>query len=264
VSCVTLRLLLMPLAGCLLLSAPAALRACLQLSAGASATPHRLRRCTKTAGSTLEHYFSVCTTGRAHDRCLNYLHVENATQVQHLLDVWDEYFVFTYGRNVLRRAISQYQYLTHFMTGAACPPVSWGAFCRDPYLLGDICATHRSCCNQSALHQYLHVIPQANCLLTADQRWAMDWVGRVEHFEEDFQSLLGILNARGGGVPKLPAVEPQKMNYNQSPCQALASRRRLSWDVINGTLNFCDKVGGWVDWGAGAGAWQGFCTATAC
>ena len=145
---------------------------------------------------------------------------------------------------VLRRAISQYQYLTHFMTGAACPAVSWGAFCRDPYILGDICGTHRGCCNQSVLHQYLHVIPQANCLLTADQQWALDWVGRVEHFEEDFQSLLAILNARGGGVPQLPAVEPQKMNANQSPCHPSTSRRRLAWEVINGTLNFCDKVGG--------------------
>lgn len=30
-------------------------------------------------------------------------------QVQHLLDSWDDYFAFSFSRNVLRRAISQYQ-----------------------------------------------------------------------------------------------------------------------------------------------------------
>lgn len=30
-------------------------------------------------------------------------------QVKHLLDSWDDYFAFSFSRNVLRRAISQYQ-----------------------------------------------------------------------------------------------------------------------------------------------------------
>lgn len=30
-------------------------------------------------------------------------------QVRHLMDSWDDYFAFSFSRNVLRRAISQYQ-----------------------------------------------------------------------------------------------------------------------------------------------------------
>ena len=190
----------------------------------------------KTAGSTLLNYFTICTDAAPSDRCLTYMDVGNATHVQHLLDVWDSYYVFTFGRNVLRRTISQYQYLTHFMTGECA--VSWDRFCQDPYMLGDICYKTPSCCNVTDIHQYLHVVPQANCLVTEAGQLAVDWVGRVEHFDADFAALLGALNAREGGLPKLPSAKPKKQNFNQSPCTS----RRLLWDVSNGTFNPCDRM----------------------
>lgn len=80
-----------------------------------------------------------------------------------------DYFVFGFSRNILARAISQYRYLTHFM--AACRLVSWGDFCRDPFVLGDVCKrgepAGRPCCTQSPVHQYVHVLPQAHCFTTA-------------------------------------------------------------------------------------------------
>lgn len=41
--------------------------------------------------------------------CLTYVDFENPAAVQHALEKWDEYFVFSFSRNVLRRAVSQYQ-----------------------------------------------------------------------------------------------------------------------------------------------------------
>ena len=116
----------------------------------------------------------------------------------------------------------------------------------------------------------MHASPQANCFTTAAGRSALDWLGRVEAFEEDFAALVGLLNARPG-VPKLPAdVLPTKANYNASPCKnssssdaaggssgddggggggaaaaaqaaAAAASRRLRWNVRDGMENPCDK-----------------------
>ena len=205
-------------------------------------------KCTKTAGTTLVNYFSSCADNPApEDRCLRFANLTSPADIAHLLEVWDDYFVFSFSRNVLRRAISQYQYLTHFMD-AACAP-SWADHCRDPYILGDICRQRgpsgKLCCTQSPEHQYTHASPQVNCFVDSSNQSALDWLGRVENFEEDLAALIGILNARKG-VPQLPQQLPKKANYNQSPCQQQqqAARRRLAWDVVNGTFNPCDKVGG--------------------
>jgi hypothetical protein len=207
-------------------------------------------KCTKTAGTTLVNYFSSCADNPAPlDRCLHFANLTNPANISHLLEVWRDYFVFSFSRNVLRRAIRQYQYLTHFMD-AACAP-SWADHCRDPYILGDICRQRgpsgKLCCTQSPEHQYTHASPQVNCFVDSTNQSALDWLGRVENFEEDLSALIGTLNARKG-VPQLPQQLPKKANYNQSPCQQgqqqTAARRRLAWDVVNGTFNPCDKVGG--------------------
>ena len=189
----------------------------------------------KTAGSTIMSYFGNCAGNRATDRCFENFQIANSSQVQHLLDVWHDYYVFSFTRNVLLRAISQFQYLTSFMHGDCS--VSWDEFCKDPYILGDVCAS-KSCCIQSGVHQYLHVIPQTNCLLTTTQELAMDYLGRVEHFDDDFAALVNILNTRSN-VPSLPNALPDKKNYNESPCQA---NRKLLYNVTNTADNPCDKM----------------------
>jgi hypothetical protein len=121
---------------------------------------------------------------------------------------------------------------------------------------GDLCADrNRSerCCTEmtvdEAEHHYLHASPQANCFTTLDGRLALDWLGRVENFEDDLAELLRILNSRPG-VPKIPARPPRKANYNASPCEPGGgssqlnnqAHRRLAWQVRNGTANPCDKM----------------------
>lgn len=139
-------------------------------------------KCPKTAGTTvMDGYFSHCDVPKHYDYCLHMADYTNTTEVDHLLKVWDEYFVFGFSRNVLRRAVSQYHYLVSFVK-EECGLMSWDTYCEDPYLIGDICAkldaNGESCCTLVPEHQYLHVSPQANCLLTEKGRTAVDWIGK--------------------------------------------------------------------------------------
>lgn len=58
---------------------------------------------------------------------------------------------------------------------------------------------------------------QANSLATINGEWAVDYLGRVEHFYEDFLELLSILNSREG-VPKLPEELPGQLNTRPDEC----------------------------------------------
>lgn len=65
-----------------------------------------------TAGSLLVRTFSEllcnCKKG-ATCGCLSFVNFTDAAAIQHALDMYDEYFVFFFSRNVMSRAISQYQ-----------------------------------------------------------------------------------------------------------------------------------------------------------
>ncbi len=81
----------------------------------------------------------------------------------------------------------------------------------------------RPCCVPNARHHYQHASPQAHCLTTASGSLAVDWVGRVEAFEDDLAALVDLLNARPG-VPQLlrPAdLDPPllRLNQNAGDCQ---------------------------------------------
>ena len=109
--------------------------------------------------------------------------------------------------------------------GPDCPP-SPG---RSP---GDVCGNTTSCCSRGDLHSYHHASPQSFCLLAEAggmQQLAVDWVGRVEAFEQDFGELLVQLNARPG-VPQLPLLPPPE-RANVAP-------------------EACYEAGGWGGWGS--------------
>jgi hypothetical protein len=62
-----------------------------------------------------------------------------------------------------------------------------------------------------------HCFLQTNSLATINGEWAVDYIGRVEHFYEDFMELLSILNSRDG-VPKLPEELPGQLNRQPDEC----------------------------------------------
>lgn len=92
--------------------------------------------------------------------------------------------------------------------------------------MGDVCfdaaaaSAFRDCCTAPWQHQYSHVAPQAHCFATPDGRTAVDWLGRVEHWDEDFNTLIDLLNERTG-VPRLPRPlgRVKRLNYANDSCQ---------------------------------------------
>ncbi|PRW20519.1 DNase I [Chlorella sorokiniana] len=184
-------------------------------------------KCPKTAGTALLPQFKVCGFGNTTDRCLKFVDVNNATEVQHVVSKWQDYFVFGFSRNILARTVSQYRYLAHFVN-ADWPLSSWDEFCADPFVLGDMAlqahAAGKDCCSQSAEHQYVHVLPQAHCFTTANKQPALDWLGRVEHYEKDIRELFQLLNCRPG-VPRLPLLLPLS-HLNSAPQTQCTQRHR--------------------------------------
>lgn len=136
--------------------------------------------------------------------------------------------------------------------GADCPRIPFDVYCKDPFVLGDICQAQatKHCCKESAEHQYWHSAPQADCFAANEGHSALDWLGRVERFDEDFWALLGLLNRRTN-APKLPTdVLPSTVNYNASPCNEGEGSSNSSttlgdgsegWVLSNDTENPCDK-----------------------
>lgn len=205
-------------------------------------------KCPKTASTSLVDHFGDCKFD-TRDTCLAFVRHDNVSEVQHVVSHWQDYFVFGFTRNILARAISMYRYLTHFMP--KCQRVAWSEFCADPFVLGDVCRRAADagtpCCKQSPEHQYVHVLPQAHCFTTASNESAVDWLGRVEHFEEDLAVLMQLLNSRPG-VPQLQLpAQAIKTNsiVDQAPCQQRSRRRLLdavTYTIAAGTFNPCDPA----------------------
>lgn len=64
----------------------------------------------KTAGTTLaSNYFTECGADGATDTCLRLFNYSRPKNVRRMLKAWNQYFVFTFSRNILSRSISQYQ-----------------------------------------------------------------------------------------------------------------------------------------------------------
>lgn len=114
-----------------------------------------------------------------------------------------------------------------------------------------------SCCAQvqnaaSKLDTLLHCCvlegseQLGSCVLCAPLQ-AVDWLGRVEHFEADLAVLMHLLNSRPG-VPQLQ-LPAQAIKTNsiaeQAPCQRRSRRRLLdavTYTITAGTFNPCDPA----------------------
>ncbi|KAI7836697.1 hypothetical protein COHA_009473 [Chlorella ohadii] len=218
-------------------------------------------KCPKAAGNTLVSLFGNCEVD-AVDTCLKYVDLANTSEVQHVVSKWQDYFVFSFSRNILARALSQYHYLSQFID--SWPLASWDEFCSDPFVLGDLVqqanAAGQRCCSQSAEHQYVHVLPQAHCFTTATNESAVDWLGRVEHFEDDVEELFQLLNARSD-LPQLPAPgnvtvvnaaergsctqrrrQRRLLGGGRGSSGGSGSSRQLAGEPRNSTFNPCDPM----------------------
>lgn len=166
-------------------------------------------RTAKTGSTTiLESILPACVKAPDVPHCLERV-ADTEMSVEEVSKLWIEYTAFTFTRNVWRRAISQYEYLVHFLRSNSssnermpCPRATWNDFCRDPLILGAICRKEPRCCSKKWTHQDWHMRQQTSCFLT-DQysgshspEWAVDFIGRLEHFDDDVRELFDVVNSK--------------------------------------------------------------------
>ncbi|KAL4431370.1 hypothetical protein ABPG75_006626 [Micractinium tetrahymenae] len=168
----------------------------------------------KSASTATKRYMTLCRLNQT-ESCLEPL--ERAEQLQPLEQKWSEYFVFTFVRNPWARAYSSWKFLREgYMLkpgqvgkepGAApCVEAGWRDFCGDPLVLGRVCLAQPGCCpgREKDRFMFYHVTDQATCLVTEGGGLAVDFIGRVEHVDEDMKEAVRLINSRlPQGVPPL-------------------------------------------------------------
>ncbi|KAL4422191.1 hypothetical protein ABPG77_006432 [Micractinium sp. CCAP 211/92] len=160
----------------------------------------------KSASTATKRYMTLCRLNQT-DSCLEPL--ERAEQLQPLEQKWSEYFVFTFVRNPWARAYSSWKFLREgYMLrpgevgkepGAApCVEAGWRHFCGDPLVLGRVCLTQPGCCpgKEKDHFMFYHITDQATCLLNEGGGLVVDFIGRVEHVDEDMKEAVRLINSR--------------------------------------------------------------------
>ena len=162
-------------------------------------------RTAKTGSTTiLESVLPACVKSPDVPYCLQRVS-DTQMSIEEVAGLWMDFTAFTFTRNVWSRAVSQYQYLVHFVRGNSssnslkCPRVTWNDFCEDPLILGKICRKEPLCCTKKWTHQDWHMRQQTSCFVTEDSKyseWAVDFIGRLEHFDEDILELFKAVNKK--------------------------------------------------------------------
>ena len=63
--------------------------------------------------------------------------------------------------------------------------VEWKDFCVDPWTQAEE-LHNKGCSKRSKSYLYFHMMDQYHCFRTATGKWAVDFIGRVEHTNDDW------------------------------------------------------------------------------
>lgn len=205
----------------------------------------------KAASTSLLKFFGNCKgeTSSHNSTCLERFDLGDAQHLplEELEALWHDYFVFSFVRNPWSRAVSSYLMMMRSLerepvaqekgegdggqqTGSAshskleqfvvqdARQYGWDDFCKDPASFHRICDQDAKCSTRTVKHTVAHIQAQFPCLSTADGGWALDFIGRVEHVDEDLNAVLEVLDSRRGeGVPPLGRLE-KLSNVNGRSC----------------------------------------------
>ncbi len=181
-------------------------------------------RTAKAASTTIiESVFPPCVHAPGIRHCMERAADTDLSRTE-LEAMWREYTVFTFTRNVWARAVSQYQYLVHFVRkekedSSKCPVERWDDFCADPLALGRVCRDDPGCCTKKWTHQDWHMRQQSVCFVAEGGGWAVDFIGRMEHFDTDIEALFERINEkRPTGAPALVHTRAPPANSNPLTC----------------------------------------------
>ena len=164
--------------------------------------------------------------GQSCPTCLRHANTEEEASLQ---AKFRDYFVLTVARNPFDRAVSSYEYLLRLRQrhwrrsdqkrAARCKAPSFQEFCQRPYVIG-LQDREKGCYTQEEKlraqlplgeqHDFVHVEPLAQCLLTEGGRPAFDYALRMDSLQADFEDMrLNHLNSRerlARGVPPFPQL----------------------------------------------------------
>ncbi len=189
-------------------------------------------RTAKTGSTTIvESIFPPCNISPDVPHCMQRV-ADTTMAAEEVASLWKKYTVFTFTRNVWSRGISQYQYLVHFVRDRAeCDHITWDQYCEDPLAIGEICRKNADCCTKKWTHQDWHMRQQTSCFLTDTGEWAVDFIGRLEHFDDDLIELFKKINERKSlSVPDLKHSPKPPANFNPLDCKDSGSENQNSSD----------------------------------
>lgn len=178
-------------------------------------------RTAKTGSTTIvESIFPPCNISPDVPHCMQRV-ADTTMSAAEVTALWKKYTVFTFTRNVWSRGVSQYQYLVHFVRDRpTCRHVTWDEYCTDPLSIGEICRKDAECCTKKWTHQDWHMRQQTSCFLTEKGDWAVDFIGRLEHFDNDLVDLFKLINEKKSlSVPELKFAPKPKANFNPLDCK---------------------------------------------
>ncbi|PRW56277.1 hypothetical protein C2E21_5166 [Chlorella sorokiniana] len=184
---------------------------------------HRYRiiylRHAKTGSSSLFCYFNGCRDNKGQAETA-FVPLTNVPEDE-VEDLWRSYFVVSFVRNAYTRAVSSYRMM---MRNVASQSYGWDQFCADPASFVDECMADPACSKKGADFVYTHIQPQAECIKADDGGWAVDFIGRMEHIDQDLSLVLEQLDQRRPkGVPPVKPLERSLENVNGRGCNETAS-----------------------------------------
>lgn len=208
-------------------------------------------RTAKTGSTTIvESIFPPCNVSPDVPHCMQRV-ADTSMEAADVIDIWRKYTVFTFTRNVWSRGISQYQYLVHFVRDTPqCRHITWDEYCTDPLSVGEICRKNAECCTKKWTHQDWHMRQQTSCFLTEMEEWAVDFIGRVEHFDDDLVQLFEKINEKKLlTMPDLKHTPAPPANFNPLDCiesdpEMSESDREIEEDYEMELITSSSKISG--------------------
>ncbi|EFN58881.1 hypothetical protein CHLNCDRAFT_140783 [Chlorella variabilis] len=198
----------------------------------------------KTASSSLLCHFSGCREEKAGGGSgkadTSFQHLKLAPG-QELEALWRDYLVVTFVRNPYQRAVSAYKMMARqgdprraadngtADNGTAdngTAAYSWDNFCADPAGFADECLADPVCRKKGREFVYAHIEPQQPCVVSANGGWAVDFIGRVEHMDEDLGAVLRELERRRPqDAPPIKQLDHSLENVNGRGCNETGEGR---------------------------------------
>lgn len=198
----------------------------------------------KTASSSLLCHFSGCrappgaeAAGTAQlDTSFQPLEMLSEEAIEQL---WRDYFVVTFVRNPYQRVVSSYRMMARQLArdGALAASFSWPRFSADPAAFADDCEADPRCQTKGREFVYTHINPQQPCVVSANGGWAADFIGRVEHLDEDLAAVLAELEKRRpAAAPPIKPLQQSLENVNGRPCNETGVKHTVARE------QYCEPV----------------------